>query len=304
MPQVRREDVVRGVVAVAAVAATVAAELESHWIASFFADHPLQAGLVSGAILSLVAYWVINAVLAAVHEKRWRPLSALAFKALASETTLVIDVMAWLVWAIEPRNEAAPHEREQRCLTALHAAAALAPVDDGDLGDVRFEEYRSRLLRLLGSDRWLVFAHDTLDRWKWRNRRRIGEWAAAMLTTGESAEVLNRLAHLNDHLSTLQEWLRARRRQPGYEDFDAAEAEACDVWFSVIAEAISVREDLMTASGRLPPTWARFRLALRAADRAKIEGRAARSSRSDRAARSVLVSALVAAVPSPSRHER
>lgn len=113
---------------------------------------------------------------------------------------------------------------------------------------------------------WREFAVEQLDQWKWRNRAGIATWAAAMLSTGESADVLNRLALLNEWLSDVQHSLRT--------DPSADGAEAVANWLSWHAEAISVREDLVIAGrGVLPPEWPAFRQALTPTDRKDLDGR-------------------------------
>jgi hypothetical protein len=56
---------------------------------------------------------------------------------------------------------------------------------------------RAALTKLLSEPAWRDFAIAELDR-LWRNRDGLASWAAAMLTIGEAAAVLNRLAGLNE----------------------------------------------------------------------------------------------------------
>ena len=87
-----------------------------------------------------------------------------------------------------------------------------------------------------------------------------------MLTTGESADALNRLALLNEWLSDVQHSLRS--------DPSVDQAEAVANWLSWHAEAVSVREDLVVAGrGELPPEWPAFRQALTQTDREELAGR-------------------------------
>jgi hypothetical protein len=297
----RPRDAVRAIAILGGAAVLVVTELVSDELASFFVDHPLLAGLLSGIILSLIAYWIIDAVLAALHEKRWAPLSTLAFKALAGETTLLIDKMAWLATGIEPRNEAAPSAADRATLAGLHARNEVEPMGHADLGAIDYADYEPRLRRLVSDREWLGFAHDRLDAAKWRNRDGIAAWAGPMLSTGESSDVLNRLAGLNESFSTIQEWLRALRGQEGYEELEASEAEASRLWFTVLAEAISVREDLFRTSGGFVQPWDKFRRALHPDDRKKAAERARRAVRNDRAARKVLLRPAVEAIRPPRR---
>jgi hypothetical protein len=113
--ELRTKDEVRAGGMVGVVALVL---VESIWrkVGSFYTDHPLQAGILTGLLLSFLAYFVVDAIRANLNERRWRPLSVLAFLGLAAETTLVIDTLLWLVTGIEPPNRAAPDKTARRTL--------------------------------------------------------------------------------------------------------------------------------------------------------------------------------------------
>lgn len=157
-----------------------------------------------------------------------------------------------------PSNDAAPDAGTARRLLDLRDRAGLpGPADTPDPGATRYEHCAAGLAVLAADEEWRSLAHGALDRAKWRNRDGIAVWSAALLTTGESADVLNRLARLNEGVSVVQEALR--RGAP--EDLSAA-------WFDWLGEALSLREDLYVAArGGLPDEWPAFRAAARPADR-------------------------------------
>jgi hypothetical protein len=130
--------------------------------------------------------------------RRWTPLSRLAMLSLAYQTTLLIDVALWLVTGRLPKNDARPAEAEARELESLRRSIGLPDPTSHDLGAVQFEEYAPQLEHLLTEPRWRTFAVHQMDVAKFRNRQGIGIWAAAMLTTSETADVLTRLADLNE----------------------------------------------------------------------------------------------------------
>ena len=267
MRNLRPKDWVRFGVLVLLVLVVLAVELASGRMREFYTERPLQAGVLTGVLLSVVAYFGLDAVRADPNERRWAPLSRLALMWLASQTTLLIDVALWLVTEQRPTNEARPDDATQARLTSIRSAAGVAsPPSQVDLGQVQHAPYRQMLEQLMDDPAWRSFAVEQLDRWKWHNRAGIATWAAAMLTTGESADVLNRLALLNEWLSDVQHSLRS--------DPPVGQAEAVANWLSWHAEAISVREDLVIAGrGELPPEWPAFRQALTQTDREELEGR-------------------------------
>src|SRR3954447_10360181 len=206
---------------VCCAAALVTAELISHRFRDFYKDRPLQAGFVTGVVLALLAYLVIDAVRANLNEKRWTPLSKLAFLALAAETTLVIDTLLSLVTGMRP-DRARRTDAAQKDLQAALAAMGLKPWQGDDLGAVAHTEYRDQLVCVLSDRAWLALALREIGDRKWGNRDGLAKWAGAMLTIPEAANVFGRLARLNNFLSGLQEWLRALKGQSGYEHIPAS----------------------------------------------------------------------------------
>jgi len=173
-------------------------------VREFYKERPLQAGVLTGLLLAVVAYFGFDAVRANLNERRWAPLSRLAMLSFAYQTTLLIDVALWLVTARPPVNDAAPSDEDQLRLRTIRDDVGLPLPTDPDLGAVDYDDYddyRSQLAALLTKPQWLEFALFQWDRWKWRNRNGIATWAAAMLSTGETADVLNRLADLNEWVS-------------------------------------------------------------------------------------------------------
>jgi hypothetical protein len=116
---------------------------------------------------------------------------------------------------------------------------------------------------LQADPRWRQFTSSHLDRAKWRNRKAIATWTTAMLTTGESADVLNRLAMVNEGVSGVQAHLRVQ----------SGPANVTEEWTNWLAEAISVREDLVLASRRDIAEWLPFRAVVGPEHRAELERR-------------------------------
>jgi hypothetical protein len=218
-----------------------------HW----FTERPLQAGIVSGVLLALVAAAGIDAVRAQIANRRWDPLVRLAFLAIAYQTTLLIDTVLWLISGKRPSNEARPDHRTHRHLLRLRRrSAGLRRPSDDDLGDIAHQHLVAMLSSLIHSPEWRRFAVAELDRAKFRHRGGIGLWAAAMLTTGESADVLKRSAALNEWLSNLQ----TRLRHLNLRFDDALCQDAVQSFLDWLAEAFSLREDFnIVARGGLPP---------------------------------------------------
>jgi hypothetical protein len=268
MHRLRARDWIRLGLVVLTIVLVLGIEAASGEVSGFYVDHPLQAGMLTGILLSVVALFGIDAVRADLNERRWQPLSRLALLSLAAQTTLLIDVALWLVTGQRPVNDARPDAEAQAELERLRLDAGLRPPPDRpDLGAVRYADYLGMLRTAAGDPGWRDFANRHLDRWKWRNRSGIAQWAAAMLTTGETSDVLNRLAMLNEWLSDVQHTLRPEN----HVDADLT----AGLWLQWQAEAVSLREDLVRAArGDLPQEWQRFRLALPPEDREALAARA------------------------------
>jgi hypothetical protein len=284
MRRLRTRDWLRLGAVVALISLVLVLEASSRRVSEFYVDHPLQAGILSGILLSVVALFGIDAVRADLHERRWGPLSRLALLSLAAQTTLLIDVALWLATGQRPVNDARPVDSTHAELERIRQRAGLPdPPAKSDLGAVEYEAYDHMLRTAARDSAWRDFANGQLDRWKWRNRDGIARWAAAMLTTGETSDVLNRLARLNEWLSDVQHTLRPDH----HVDADST----AEQWLAWHAEAASLREDLVRAArDELPAEWTRFRRALPAADRDELECRAATATR--KGARHVLVKPL------------
>ena len=248
------------------------------------------AGLLSGLVLSTLAGFAVQAVRAQITERRWTQLSQIALLSLLSQTTMLIDVTLWLATGRQPSNDARPTAGMQRKMLAIRARLALdVPPEPADLGKIQYEDYRRMLTTTMGDAEWRNLAVSVLGRWKWRNRDGLAIWAAAMLMTGETATVLNRLARLNEWLFVVQDALR-----PGRYGLGSA---AVDEWFRWHAEAASIREDLIrVARGGLPDTWRQFREALPPEDRQELARRDVRAA-TERGARRVLTESFQPPAP-------
>jgi hypothetical protein len=257
MPNLRPKDRFRLALVVALLVLVLIAEHAFAAIRTFYKERPLQAGIVTGLLLSAVALFAIDAVRANLHERRWAPLSRMALLSLSYQTTLLIDTMLWLATGRLPQNDdSMPKPAWQKTLLNIRTNVNLSPPQSSgrpDLADTAYADYLEDLEAQVLNKEWRDLAYKGLDRAKWRHRDGVASWAAAMLTTGETADVLNRLADLNEGLSSVQANLR---------DFESRD-EALRTWFDWHAEAVSMREDLLYAArGKLIKEWEGFRDAL------------------------------------------
>ncbi|MFD1149014.1 hypothetical protein [Saccharothrix hoggarensis] len=234
------------------VLVVVLVELASGTVREFYVEHPLQAGIATGAMLTIAVYFGLDAVRAELAQRRWNDLSLVAFKALASETTLVIDKFLWVASGAMPTNESRPSDADARKLRNTLRRHSLPGRPAVDIGGLKHKDYKKDLNTLFHDAGWRAFAEHQLDRSKWRNRQGIAVWAASMLATNESADVLNRMASLNEWISGVQAILKT----PDPTRPQQLEQE----WMDWLAEALSLREDLMRAAQhRIPEVYKDFR---------------------------------------------
>ncbi len=272
MKKLRTKDYGRLAAVISLVAAVVVIEMVNDGIQAFYKDHPLQAGVITGVLLSVAAYFGFDAVRAELTEHRWRPLSKVALLALKYQTTLLFDTVLWLVTARPPINDARPTRDAQRELAKIRKAAGLSPPRDLNLATITRTDYEQMLRRLIGCRAWRDYALHAIDEAKWRHRDGIAAWAAPMLTTGVSADVLNRLATLNEWSSELQ--LRLNRVQPERPEIEPVVEPVVEDWMDWLSEAVSLREDLVRASrGQVAPADQESRKLLTAEDARAIAER-------------------------------
>ena len=121
-----------------------------------------------------------------------------------------------------------------------------------------------------------VRAGDLLDLVNWRLHNRLVEWSAPMLRHPELAAVFRRAAELETDLGRLQDVLRGDDR-----------SSVLDEWAAVLAEATSLREDLLRAAGREIPAWEVARRALPERYLTQLDKRAAEAGQNLAAARAL-----------------
>lgn len=205
-------------------------ELAWHGFAQFFAAHSIEAGFVSGVLLSLIVAFFVERILVVTRLAKWESVSVAAFEALAYEVGIVIGALNELV-AGEDDPNALGHEGYVRRLKAR-------------LRDIEW----SRRARKEIEVRRVVY------------RNGLGLWAGALVATGELSDVLKRVAALNINLSALEEWLRIRYGGGGFTELGWTEDGIVEVWLTVLAEALSLREDLWReAKQSTDPAWFSFR---------------------------------------------
>src|SRR4051794_17344855 len=197
MPKFRPRDWLRCVFVIILLGVVLVAEHRYRGIRDFYVQRPLLAGILSGVLQSIAALFGIDVVRANLRDRRWAPLSRLALISLAYETTLLIDTFLWLATGQAPTNDARPDHQTQQSLLEKRDSEGLPPPPVApDLGKVQHDEYATAIKRLLGNEDWRQLALAVLDRAKWKNRDGVAVWAAAMLTLGESADVLDRISKL------------------------------------------------------------------------------------------------------------
>jgi hypothetical protein len=277
---------VAGAAIAALTAAVLVVEGASRGFGDFFAHRPVEAGFLSGVLLTLVVSVIVGAILDSVRNVKWNSLSVAAFEALAHEVTIVIDTLNTLVTGFAA---------DDGLLTELRSIG-LGPVETARAHALEHSEYMTRLEMLI--DRgfnqtpeergWCLRAQDAIIALRVGYRKGLGRWAAALVATGELARMLDRLAQLNQQLSSVEEWIRLRRGRSGWNTVAWTPRVVASVWADCLGEALSLREDLWrTAKGRTDPVWRDFRNPAPAAIRDEMSRREAAWDPGDRRQRRV-----------------
>jgi hypothetical protein len=193
--------------------------------------------------------------------ERWAGLGGVPFRGLSGPVGDIVDGLAWLLTADHPfeRPAGVSGTHEQRLFAALERAH-LEPtrIPSGDQQRL-FEE---RLRALLADEDWCGLAVSVIDLLKWRYRERIGIWAGPMLEHPDVARVLSRMTLLDDRIGELQAPLRELGNFP-HENRNGDPDAAAGRWFTLLAECVSLREDLQRAAlvGDYSQEWATRSLA-------------------------------------------
>ncbi|WP_158852489.1 hypothetical protein [Saccharothrix deserti] len=243
------------------IGGVVLVELISKGLRDFYGDRPLQAGIITGVLLTVLAVAGFDVVRRRLLERRQQSLSRLGLLALAHETAKVIDIMLWLGTGKIPSNAARPNDDVCRELDEVRRRVRLPRPrrSEHDLGKIRYDDYLPMMRRLVPHQPWRGLANRQLDRLKMLNRDGIAAWAGPMLTMSETSEVMYRIALLNEWLSTMQALLTGLTDPVDESERDAVVKE----WMAMLAEAYSLREDLMRVGRHdVPADFFVFRQAL------------------------------------------
>ena len=226
--------------------------------------------------------------LRAERARRRETTSEAAFAWIASSITDLISGLVWLVTgspgggrdadSLVPRREA---------LQGVFSVHGLDTIGTGEAGTPAWDDViEPRLSVLLRDPVWPGLAVHALEVLERRQRRRVGEWSGSMRGR-ELAAVLGRAEQLTERLTQLRGGIRRR---------DDAVTAVVDQWAATLAEAISLREDLMGASRARAGDVPMFRTAVPERYREELASRA-EAWKGDR-------SAALSTLPRPLREAR
>lgn len=242
----------------AVLAALILGEQRDAVFAQFLAGHALLSGFMLALLLSLIAIGGLDALRAHWEAERWRKLSSLAMLSIAYDVTIVVDTLIWLVIGVKPTGSFEPPESAHEELTHLRDHEGFPRTFDSDYGNVRYPSYSAILNKLADNPGWLKLANQEIDRAKVRHRRSVALWVPSMMLDPNTTDVMNRVAAFNEFLSYIQKNLRTHRETGGQESHSLLVGS----WIDMLAEGISLREDLWATSRGRPEKPANDRKAL------------------------------------------
>jgi hypothetical protein len=227
-----------------------------HW-GSRWTQWPMVAQVLTGLLLLALTVFSVDAVVrwhddrtrSRDLEARWRGLGGIPFRSLAAVCGDLVDGLGWLLTSHHPFGRPSILQRDGA--TRLRALLAIARVRERSIPSGREGAVlQSNLERLLGSERWCKFAWSRLHLLKRAFREGVAAWTVPMLTLEELADVLARMAEIDQLVGDLQTELARLGRLPG--ESPGAIDKASAAWFTVLAATVSLREDLIRAA-----LWAR-----------------------------------------------
>jgi hypothetical protein len=183
----------RGTRALAGVAllALVGGVLSDALAGTFWADHPLLAGLVASVIVVMLTVALVNEALERRSRQRWSVLAQYVMLQLVRDARLVWTGIAQLA-GLMPSD---PYTNESDVLTAARTI-------DGGSSAVRDTNRLTAALReLLANADKRKLLHDTVTTLLEHNDAVLGRWAAVMLNADVYAEVIDRHVELAGDLA-------------------------------------------------------------------------------------------------------
>lgn len=226
---------------------------------------PMVAQVSSGLLLLALTVFSIDTLVrrrddrarARELETRWRGLGGIPFRSLAAVCGDLVDAQGWMLTGHHPYGRPGELSADdavtlQRLLDRLDVPARSIPSGH------EAASFEANIARTLTAPEWCGFAHSRLHLVKRGFREGVALWTMPMFSLDALADVLRRMADLDDLVSDLQGHLARLGKLPGELPGDACQAK--DAWFTTLAAAVSLREDLIRAA-----------VATRALDRAHVE---------------------------------
>jgi hypothetical protein len=183
----------RGTRALAAVAllALVGGVLSDGLAGTFWADHPLLAGLVASVIVVMLTVALVNEALERRSRQRWSVLAQYVMLQLVRDARLVWTGMAELA-GLMPSD---PYATEVDVLTAATS------IDAGSSAVRDTDRLTAALRELVAHADKRKRLHDEVTTFLEHNDAVLGRWAAVMLNADVYAEVIDRHVELAGDLA-------------------------------------------------------------------------------------------------------
>jgi hypothetical protein len=169
---------------------------------SFWADHPILAGLVASLIVVMLTVALVNEAVERRSRQRWRVLAQYVMLQLVRDTRLVWTGLAELA-GLMPRDRYASED-------VLAAKASIEAGSDAVRDTARLT---AALRELLGDANKRQQLHDKVTLFLEHNDSVLGRWAAVMLSADVYAEVIDRHVELAGDLAWLGSLLGFERSE-------------------------------------------------------------------------------------------
>jgi len=189
----------RGTRALAAIAllALVGGVLSDALEGTFWADHPLLAGLVASLIVVMLTVALVNEAVERRSRQRWSVLAQYVMLELVRDARLVWTGVAELAGIMPPEAHA----------TEGDVLARRASIDAGSSAVRDTERLTAGLGELVASPEDRKRLHDKVTIFVEQNDVVLGRWAAVMLNADMYAEVIDRHVELAGDLAWLSSLL-------------------------------------------------------------------------------------------------